>query len=73
MTICHPKVGSVQPVIKIIMTRIIKPDNSHSQCFCFNRDCLVLYILFLCLCHFPMQRFTGELVATKNMQILPAE
>ena len=41
MTICHPKVGPVQPVIKIIMTRIIKPDNSHSQCFCFNRDRLV--------------------------------
>ena len=69
MTICHPKVGSVQPVIKIIMTRIIKPDNSHSQCFVLIA--IVLYILFLCLCHFPMQRFTGELVATKNMQILP--
>ena len=69
MTICHPKVGSVQAVIKIIMTRIIKPDNSHSQCFCFNRDRLVHPIF--CLCHFPMQRFTGELVATKNMQILP--
>ena len=69
MTICHPKVDSVQPVIKIIMTRIIKPDNSHSQCFCFNRDRLVHPIF--CLCHFPMQRFTGELVATKNMQILP--
>ena len=68
MTICHLKVGPVQPVIKIIMTRIIKPDNSHSQCFCFNRDRLV-HPIFVSV-SIPMQRFTGKLMATKNMQIL---